>query len=831
MPAPLRLAAPLLPTLLLFTLLPLPPVLAQATCSELVWADEFDGDALDTSSWSYQLGDGTEFGIPGWGNNEAQFYQRDNAEVRDGELVITARREEAGGYDYTSARLLTKEKVDFTYGRVVGRLRVPAGGGTWPALWMLSTDEPYGTWPKSGEIDVMEYIGNDPTELLGTVHYGEDWPNNSFTSRRLESLTGPLHEAFHEYAVDWTPDSIHWMFDGYRYGSVSRAEIEAEGLRWPFDDDFHLLANLAVGGNLGGAVTPSDYPAEYRLDYVRVYDGARAYLTGPREVATGAAGVEYRVGGVPAGAEVTWTVPAGASVTSGSGTPAITVDWGEEPGVGEVAAAIESPCGTESVRVDVLAEAPAVRAFAFTIDNFDSSTAAFVTYSDGAFDLIPDPAPDDTLAEGTVGRYTRNAGAQFDVIIYDVAGLDALDPAALAAGDAAFSLDLLSEAAPGTEILVQLESEAALPDNYPTGRHSRYRAEVPVGAGTDFKRLSFEPLDRPDAGVDPSSVTRLIVLFAPNTETGDAYTYDNFDVYGEASGGGDGSDDEGDGEEDDDYVYDPPSLDGREVAYVLQDFDSAAAVLTFAAGQLDTLTAGPDADPLWSGAYGEYARDPGAEFDVLIYDATPVDSLDPAALVREEQVISIDLRTTAPGGTQVILQLETPAASGAFPTGRHSRYLSIVPDDGFAGVRRLTFDFRDRPDSTTAAADVTQFVLLFAPGVLGGNTYTFDNLVVYGAAEDTTDVGTRDRPGDAQPLQLAYDGAAGVVAVTLGGAGDVHAEAATLRLFDLAGRLRLTDSLAAGDRSARVDVAGLAPGAYVVRVERGGRAWVGRFVR
>lgn len=823
MPAPLRTTAALLATPLLLT--PLPSlVLAQADCSTLVWGDDFDGDALDTSSWSYQLGDGTEFGIPGWGNNEQQYYQRENAEVRDGELVITARPESVGGYDYTSARLLTKEKVDFTYGRVVGRLRVPAGGGTWPALWMLSTDEPYGTWPKSGEIDVMEYIGNNPTELLGTVHYGEDFPNNSFTSRRLESLTGPLHEEFHEYAVDWTPDTIHWMFDGYRYGSVSRAEIEGQGLRWPFDDDFHLLANLAVGGNLGGAVTPGDFPAEYRLDYVRVYDGVRAYLTGPRELATGATGVEYRVGGVPGDAEVTWTVPVGATVTSGAGTPVITVDWGEAAGVGEVSATVESGCGTEAVRVDVLAEAPAVRELAFTIDNFDSSTAAFVTYSDGTFEFLPDPAPDDTLAEGTVGAYTRNAGVQFDIISYDVADLDGLDPGALVSGDAAFSLDLQTEAAPGTEIIVQLESTSALPDNYPTGRHSRYSAEVPVGAGTDFKRLDFELLDRPDAAVESDAVVRLIVLFAPNTQTGDVYTYDNFDVYGEASGDGDGGEEEEDG----------PSIDSLEVAYVLQNFDTAAAVLTFASGQLDTLAFTESDDPLVEGFFGSYARDAGAAFDVLIYDATPVDSLDAGALVSGEQVAAIDLRTSAPGGTEVLLQFESAAAGDNYPTGRHSRFRAVVPDDAGAGFKRLTFSLLDQPDPSVADTAVSQFVLLFAPGAPGDDVYAFDNLVVYGEAATApgdTSVGTREGFAEALPLRLAYDRAGSRVALSLGGEAGVHAGVAALRVIDLAGRVRLADTIAAGERSAQIDVSGLVPGAYVVRVERGGRVWMGRFVR
>ena len=776
-----------------------PPVLAQADCPALVWADEFDGAQLDTTAWSYQLGDGTELGIPGWGNNERQFYQRENARLEDGELVITARPDSAGGYPYTSARLRTKGKVDFTYGTVVARARVPAGGGTWPAIWMLSTDEPYGTWPKSGEIDIMEYIGNDPTELLGTVHYGLDFPNNSFTSRRLESLTGPLHEDYHEYRVDWVADTIHWAYDGYRYGTVTRAEVEARGLRWPFDDDFHLIVNLAVGGNLGGAVTPADYPAEFRLDYLRVYNGALPYVTGPREATAGAGPVTFAVAG--AGAD-----------------SLVEVDLaGREPGevVGvELAAFPDTSCVEgQALRVDVLVEAAVAQTRAYTIENFDSAGAPLTSFT-GALDTIADPVPDDTLAAGDVGRYTRNAAELFDVAFYDVSALDALDGAALVEGREVFTVDLQTDAPAGTELLLQLESEAAAPENFPAGRHSRYRAVVPEGLGDGaFARLEFELLDRPDGGVPDDALTRLVLLVAPNSNTAGVYTYDNLDVYRvEEAGGGEG----------------PPTgdngLDTLAVRYVIDDFDAARAPVTFATGTLEVVADPVPGDTLARGDVGRYARAAGSLFDVLVYAVTGVDSLAPDALAVGEQAFAFDLLTDAPAGTELLLQLETAAAGDNFPVGRHSRYQAFVPAGAADTFRRVRFAPLDRPDGEAAAADVTQLVLLVAPNSNTGGVYTYDNLVVYGP-----DLASALAPAPAaEPLALGYDRAAAQLRVGLGGA---LARPATWHLVDLAGRTSRAGRLAAGTVSFGLDVAALPAGVHVVQVAGDGRRWVGRFAR
>ena len=181
----------LVPALVLLAVLVGPVAPASAQCADLpgcvlVWSDEFDGTEVDLSKWTFQLGDGTEVGLPpGWGNNELQYYQAENATVAGGFLTITAKEESVAGRDYTSARMRSLGKGDWTFGRMEMRARMPIGQGLWPAFWMLPSDSIYGTWAASGEIDIVEYIGSQPDRILGTIHYGGPWPGNVFSATRL----------------------------------------------------------------------------------------------------------------------------------------------------------------------------------------------------------------------------------------------------------------------------------------------------------------------------------------------------------------------------------------------------------------------------------------------------------------------------------------------------------------------------------------------------------------------------------------------------------------------------------------------------------------------
>jgi beta-glucanase (GH16 family) len=248
---------------------------------KLVWADEFDGDTLNTDLWSYMIGDGTEYGIPGWGNNELQYYQEENVKVADGVLTITAKRQNVGSSQFTSGRIRTIGKGDWTYGRFEFRARMPVGKGLWAAIWMLPTDESYGGWAASGEIDIMEYLGNDTTRVHGTIHYGGSWPNNE--SRGTDYVTGDtaFNSAFHTFALEWEEGKLRWYVDGEEFQSLGTGMwySSAAAFPAPFNRDFHLLINLAVGGNWPGNPDAStQFPQELVVDYVRVYEDGAAGL-------------------------------------------------------------------------------------------------------------------------------------------------------------------------------------------------------------------------------------------------------------------------------------------------------------------------------------------------------------------------------------------------------------------------------------------------------------------------------------------------------------------------------------------------------------------------
>lgn len=239
-----------------------------------VWCDEFDVDGLpDNTKWSYDVGG------HGWGNGELQYYTEndlDNARVEDGNLIITAIKENYGGSGYTSARMITKDKGDWLYGKIQVKAKLPSGVGTWPAIWMLPTEWAYGGWPYSGEIDIMEHVGYDKNNVYSTIHTGAyNHMLNTQIGFSYEDTT--LETDFHVYEIEWEPGVIKTYIDGFHYASFGYNPDYSEGLlvsdAWPFDEEFHLILNIAVGGSWGGqqGVDPNIWPQEMVVDYVRVY--------------------------------------------------------------------------------------------------------------------------------------------------------------------------------------------------------------------------------------------------------------------------------------------------------------------------------------------------------------------------------------------------------------------------------------------------------------------------------------------------------------------------------------------------------------------------------
>ncbi len=248
----------------------------------LSWSDEFEGDSLDTSNWEYMIGDGSNYGISGWGNSELEYYQSGNTSVEDGKLVITAKRESVGGYSYTSSRLRTKGKVSMTYGKIEARMALPEGQGLWPAFWMLPENsyENQG-WPHSGEIDIMEARGRQTRISTSALHYANDSNEHYYkTASHTWVLTDYTYITdYHTYGVIWTEDSMSFYVDDEEdiHLTVTREEWQTAAYpddEGPFDQPFHILINLAVGGSFDNYLEPdsSFESASMYVDYVRIYD-------------------------------------------------------------------------------------------------------------------------------------------------------------------------------------------------------------------------------------------------------------------------------------------------------------------------------------------------------------------------------------------------------------------------------------------------------------------------------------------------------------------------------------------------------------------------------
>ena len=235
---------------------------------DLVWQDEFDGPEIDLSKWSYEVnGDGG-------GNNEKQYYtdRPENARIEAGALVIEARAERYLGRRYTSARLRTLNQGDWQYGRLVIRARLPYGQGIWPAIWMLPTDNVYGSWAASGEIDIVELLGHQPNTVHGTLHYGGRWPDNTNTGASYVLPDADFSDDWHVFQLDWEPEAFRWTVDDTLYQTQTHWRTRAAPYPAPFDQRFHLLLNVAVGGNWPGDPDESTVlPQVMRVDYVRVY--------------------------------------------------------------------------------------------------------------------------------------------------------------------------------------------------------------------------------------------------------------------------------------------------------------------------------------------------------------------------------------------------------------------------------------------------------------------------------------------------------------------------------------------------------------------------------
>lgn len=237
---------------------------------KLVWSDEFSTPGLpDPTKWKYDVGGN------GWGNKELDYdtdARLENARIEDGKLIIEARKESYKGNNYTSARLLTAGKHSWKYGRIEVMAKLPQGRGTWPAIWMLGDNIGTAGWPRCGELDIMEHVGYDQGVVHGTAHT-EAYNHVKGTQKEGKVTIPTVSSGFHLYAIEWTDKQIGFFVDDNRYYTVERSILGGTEDKWPFDQPFFLILNLAIGGNWGGlqGIDDSIFPQRMEVDYVRVY--------------------------------------------------------------------------------------------------------------------------------------------------------------------------------------------------------------------------------------------------------------------------------------------------------------------------------------------------------------------------------------------------------------------------------------------------------------------------------------------------------------------------------------------------------------------------------
>ncbi len=238
-----------------------------ARFTELTLSEEFDTDGQPNASiWGYDIGTGEN----GWGNQELQYYtdRPENVNVQNGVLLITAREESFEGSSYTSARLVTKDKFEQRYGRFEARIRLPYGQGIWPAFWMLGADIDENPWPGAGEIDIMEYRGQNPTLLIGSVH-GPGYSGGDAISKEYSLVNDRFDTGFHIFGIEWGPEYVNFYVDDVLYNQITPEDVTGT---WVFNKPFYILMNLAVGGTFVGSPNEeTEFPQTMLVDYVRVY--------------------------------------------------------------------------------------------------------------------------------------------------------------------------------------------------------------------------------------------------------------------------------------------------------------------------------------------------------------------------------------------------------------------------------------------------------------------------------------------------------------------------------------------------------------------------------
>lgn len=313
-------------------------------CERIVWSDEFDSTEIDQTKWGFETGNGDW----GWGTGQVDYAtsRPENVRIENGMLIQELRKEEYQGFHYTSARMLTRYKATFKYGRIEARIKSIYSQGLGFAMWLLGDNLNEVGWPKCGEIDIFELTGKTPKFNIGTAHYEESWGHQS-SQGSYTLQTGSFSEEFHVIGFEWSPTTMKWYIDGKVYHTMDISN-KINGFD-PFNHPFFLILSSGVGGQYSGAPdATSVFPNKTYIDYVRVYQGSyNLEIIGNEKLTNNKQNVLYHVTPYDAGKIYYWTAPAGATIVKGQGTDSVWIDFTENGG--KLSVDITDTCGTASL--------------------------------------------------------------------------------------------------------------------------------------------------------------------------------------------------------------------------------------------------------------------------------------------------------------------------------------------------------------------------------------------------------------------------------------------------------------------------------------------------
>ncbi len=486
----------------------------------LRWSDEFTGSQLDTNYWEYQIGNGCP-NLCGWGNDERESYQKSNVSVEGGLLKIKAKKENIGNSPYSSGRIRTMKKFDFASGRIDVRARFPIGQAYWPAVWFLPTENYYGSWPLSGEIDLLEGKGQEPKNTYGTIHYGAHTPNNKYTGATYTLPSSSFTADFHTFSLIWKVDTIQWLVDNVLYSTKTKKDLP--DFWWPYNRNFHCIVNLAVGGYFLGypdGTTPDT--ATLQLDYIRVYQNLNnVFISGPEAILRADQQKDYYTQQL-AGASYDWVVPTNAKIVSGQGTSKVKVNWGLKSDSIKVNISYQSKVKTISKFITALPDT-----CQGLIDNIESLRSVYWVAGNGTYKAsINNPSKDSVNNTSLCNRYYRNGSTTYDALTVFSDVIRNAKP--FEDGSLLLKMKLYTTAPIGTQVNINFENRALSSSDYPSGR--RCVLQAITTKTRSWEELVFKLILKPDANTPEASIDQLVILFAPNSSNTDVFYFDEFGI-------------------------------------------------------------------------------------------------------------------------------------------------------------------------------------------------------------------------------------------------------------------------------------------------------------